>query len=65
MAGLIIHNHDLQNSFIEMEKDKNLYRDQNEALDQKVSDLGHKITTLENRLRYSQEDTRKANADLH
>ena len=47
-----------------MQKDKNIFLSQNEALDQKVSDLGLKILMLENKLRYSQEDTRRALADI-
>ena len=47
-----------------MQKDKNIFLSQNEALDLKVSDLGLKILMLENKLRYSQEDTRRAMADI-
>ena len=51
--ALMLQNHDLQKSFIEMQKDKSLFRDMNEALEIKVTDLGCRIVTLENRLRYS------------
>ena len=53
ISTLNAHNHDLQLNFIEMQKDKNIFRDQNEALEQKVTDLGLKIVTLENKLQYS------------
>ena len=57
-------NADLQRDVIYYQKDKNIFISQNEALDQKCTDLGLKILMLENKLRYSQEDTRKAMADI-
>ena len=36
-----------------MQKDKSIFIGQNDALEIKVNDLGMKIVTLENRLRYS------------